>query len=337
MINFHVHQVRAGAAGASEDFEQMLGLLVQATVGEANLVFANPGDWGIDVLVGELHERVTIWQAKYFIRGVGRRQKDQIVTSFGSALRAASAHGYIMARWVLCIPSSMDGPLTQWWQRWRENQQRATGVRVELWDETRLRDLLVQPAAAHVRRHYYNSYRGDDADEGDREPAASAAVTAGGPEPAAAWDGGAEHQLGGALYLLHDGAVERPSGDRSWVWREATADQIKPDSCRVRLRQVRARRPAAAVEERLAGLRAQAELLALLDGQAGLPRLIAVHAQGRCVTVVTAHPLACRGHRSSGQVRRRSTGSLLPQPSAPLATCAPRSRCCTRGEESTAR
>jgi glycosyltransferase involved in cell wall biosynthesis len=53
MINFHVHQVRAGSFGASEDFEKMLGLLVLATVGEANLVFLNPGDWGIDVLVGD--------------------------------------------------------------------------------------------------------------------------------------------------------------------------------------------------------------------------------------------------------------------------------------------
>jgi hypothetical protein len=38
MINFSVHQVRAGPAGASQDFGQMLALLVQATSGEANLV-----------------------------------------------------------------------------------------------------------------------------------------------------------------------------------------------------------------------------------------------------------------------------------------------------------
>jgi hypothetical protein len=53
-----LHQVRAGQAGASEDFEQMPGLLVRATSGrEASLVFANPGDWGVDVLVGDLHGR----------------------------------------------------------------------------------------------------------------------------------------------------------------------------------------------------------------------------------------------------------------------------------------
>jgi hypothetical protein len=49
-----VHLAGAGWAGASEDFEQMPGLLVGLTSGEANLVFANPGDWGIDFLVGNL-------------------------------------------------------------------------------------------------------------------------------------------------------------------------------------------------------------------------------------------------------------------------------------------
>ena len=292
MINFHVHQVRANSFGASEDFEKMLGLLVQATVGEANLVFANPGDWGIDVLVGDLHGKVTIWQAKYFIRGVGKTQKPQITKSFESALRAASAHGYTVARWVLCIPSSMDGPVMQWWQDWSGNRQRATGVTIELWDETRLREQLIQPAAAHVRRHYYSPYRLDEVDEraaGDQSPA-DVVVPAGSPGSNQAWEGGTEYRLGGAVYLLHDGAAEWPSRDRSWMWREATADRIEPGHRRVRLRQVQVRRQVAAAEERLSGLRSQAELLAPLDGRAGLPRLIDLHRQGGCVTTVTAHP-----------------------------------------------
>lgn len=292
MINFHVHQVRAGSFGASEDFEKMLGLLVRATVGEAKLVFPNPGDWGIDVLVGDLHGQVTIWQAKYFIRGVGKSQKPQIASSFESALRAASAHGYTVARWVLCIPSSMDGPATQWWQGWSNGRQRATGVAIELWDETRLRELLIQPAAAQVRNHYYNPYRLDGVDEwsaGDGS-AVGAVVPGASPESGQPWEGGAEYRLGGAAYLLHDGAAERPSRDRSWRWREATADRVEPGHCRVRLRQIQVQRPVVAAEECLSGLRAQADLLASLDGRAGLPRLIDVQVQGRCVTVVTAHP-----------------------------------------------
>jgi hypothetical protein len=291
MINFHIHQVRAGPFGASEDFEKMLGLLVLATVGEANLVFPNPGDWGIDVLVGDLYGQVTIWQAKYFIRGVDKTQKSQIAKSFESALRAASAHGYTVGRWVLCIPSSMDGPAMQWWQGWSERHQRATGVAIELWDETRLRELLIQPAAAQVRRHYYNPYRRDGMDEhSEGDGPASPVIAVSAPESGQAWEGGAEYRLGDAVYVLHDGAAERPSADRSWTWREATADRIEPGHCRVRLRQVEVRRPLAAGEECLNGLWAQAELLASLDGRAGLPRLAELQVHGRCATVVTALP-----------------------------------------------
>jgi hypothetical protein len=43
MISFSIHEVRAGKSGASEDFEQMLALLVEATYEQqASLVFANP-------------------------------------------------------------------------------------------------------------------------------------------------------------------------------------------------------------------------------------------------------------------------------------------------------
>jgi hypothetical protein len=162
MITFASHQARAGQVGASEDFEQMLGLLVRATSGEGGLVFANPGDWGIDVLVGDLSGRAAVWQAKYFVRGVSRGQQRQIAESFASAVRAAAGHGYTLGRWVLCIPVSMDGPATQWWQGWQRERERDTGVIIELWDETRLRELLLRPEAADVRRHFYNPYRHDE-------------------------------------------------------------------------------------------------------------------------------------------------------------------------------
>jgi hypothetical protein len=68
-INFFAHRVRAGD-GAWADFEQMLALLVQATEGHAHLIHSNPGDWGIDVLVGDMSGRVALWQAKYYINGV---------------------------------------------------------------------------------------------------------------------------------------------------------------------------------------------------------------------------------------------------------------------------
>ncbi len=156
MITFVEHQVRAGQAGAPADFEQMLGLLVGVTTGlKSSLVFANPGDWGIDVLVGDLNGRITAWQAKYFVNGVGRSQQQQIRDSFATVIAKAAEHGYTLERWVLCVPASMDTRTTQWWQAWKAEQELATGVIVDLWDETTLRELLLRPEAEGVRRHYY--------------------------------------------------------------------------------------------------------------------------------------------------------------------------------------
>lgn len=286
MINFSVHEVRAGE-GAWEDFEQMLALLVQATHGEASLVFANPGDWGIDVLVGNLRGRVTIWQAKYFVKGFGRSQQRQAADSFASALRAAGEHGYTVDRWVLCIPSSMDGPRKQWWQEWSAARHRETGVTIDLWDETGLRKLLLRPEAGDVRRHYYNPYRQDGAADGPEEPVPAPLP---GAEPERAWAGGAELRLMGSVYLLHDEPSERTSRDMSWAWREATADLIEPGTGRFRLRQVRVIRHVAAAEQQHAGLRAQARLLARMNGRAGLPRLAGSVSEADRVTVVTAQP-----------------------------------------------
>lgn len=65
-INFWAHEVRTNRQGAREDFEQMIGQLVRAVQPgvKAMVVAANPGDWGIDVFVGELSGVVTVWQSK---------------------------------------------------------------------------------------------------------------------------------------------------------------------------------------------------------------------------------------------------------------------------------
>jgi NACHT domain len=157
-ISFSMHEVRAGRAGAREDFEQMLGLLVRAvTARDARLVSAeHGGDWGIDVLAGDLNGRAAIWQAKYFIGGVGPHQQGQIRESFASAVGEAAARGYLIEQWVLCVPASLDPAATRWWQGWKDRQQRATGVVICLWDETVLRELLARPEAADVRCEYYD-------------------------------------------------------------------------------------------------------------------------------------------------------------------------------------
>lgn len=289
MINFIMHEARKGAQGAREDFGQMLGLLVQATQGDAHLIFANPGDWGIDVLVGNLNGRVAIWQAKYFIREFKESQKRQVGESFRSAMQNSMREGYTVDRWVLCVPVSLDPPTMRWWQDWRGRRERERpGISIELWDENKLRSLLITPEASHVRRAFYEPSAGTDGEHWTPPP------TLGTVAPTASWQGGAEYALGKEVYLLHDPAFERAGHDRSYVWREATAERIEPvpvtGRVLVRLRQVRVERRTTAAEGQLAGLRAQGTLLTRLGGRAGLPRLAGEHAERDGLTLITRHP-----------------------------------------------
>ena len=158
-INFAAHQIRAGnISGAREDFEQMLAMLIAAIYPGARLIAANPGDWGIDVLVGDLAGLVVIWQSKYFWPAVTKHRQHDIRSSFASAVSNAEANGYRIRRWVLCVPCSMDGPTALWWDRWRARKHRETGIVIDLWHETALRKLLISPDADDVRRHYYDPY-----------------------------------------------------------------------------------------------------------------------------------------------------------------------------------
>jgi hypothetical protein len=155
-INFAAHQVRTNPQGAREDFEEMIAQLVGAVrPGVVRVVAANPGDWGIDAFIGDLGGVVTVWQSKYFMPEVDKDHQSQIRESFKSVVDNAAKEGFMLAQWILCVPSSMDGPTTKWWDTWKRKKENEHGIVIDLWDETRLRGLLISPDAEHVRRHYY--------------------------------------------------------------------------------------------------------------------------------------------------------------------------------------
>ncbi|MBB4918471.1 serine/threonine protein kinase [Streptosporangium saharense] len=284
-INFLAHHQRAGEAGAREDFEQMLGQLVSAVTGhQAILVHANPGDWGIDVLVGDLNGSVVIWQAKYFVKGFGESQKKQVRESFESAWKYAGQEGHVITKWVLCVPCSMDPPTTRWWQDWSKRKHAETGVEIELWDETGLRRRLGLPEAAAVRRAYYEPYRHVETADPPVIPLTISTSSD------LAWRGGEEACFGADCYLLHDDVVEVFSSDRSWVWREATADRVEPSPARVRLRHVAALRDTSAATDARRALVGQATLLSDIAGARRLPRPLGVHMGAKAVTVASTLP-----------------------------------------------
>lgn len=156
-INFASHQARMGMQGAREDFENMISLLVRSVRPGARMIAANPGDWGIDVLVGDLGGDVVVWQSKYFFPIVKKDHQQEVRNSFNSVLKNARNEGFELLQWVLCVPSSMDAPTAAWWDKWKRKTERETGVMIQLWDETELRGLLLSPDADAVRRHFYEA------------------------------------------------------------------------------------------------------------------------------------------------------------------------------------
>ncbi|MEM6109826.1 hypothetical protein AAHS21_26885 [Mycobacterium sp. 050272] len=157
LISFAAHEVRAGHEGAREDFEKMLGQLVRAVLPGARMIAANPGDWGIDVLVGLLSGKVAVWQSKFFYPVTARGHQQEIRDSLKAAIVAADREGHTISQWTLCIPSSMDGPTASWWDGFKRRKQREHKIIINLWDETELRGLLISPDAIDVRNHYYGN------------------------------------------------------------------------------------------------------------------------------------------------------------------------------------
>lgn len=158
-ISFDVHAIRGGSAGgARDDFESMVAQLAAATTPGVRSVAANPGDWGIDAFAGNLGGAITVWQSKYFMPATTKDHQQQIRKSLANALKAAAENGHTIASWILCIPSSMDGPTTAWWDKWKKAKENEHSLVIQLWDETGLRKKLLSPEADDVRRGFYETY-----------------------------------------------------------------------------------------------------------------------------------------------------------------------------------
>ena len=136
-------------------FQQLVAQIVALQSPTVRQVQAHPGDWGIDCFVGALNDIVLVWQAKFFIDGVGKDQQQEIRDAFQTAAAKAKEHGYTLAGWTLCIPVTMDALTTKWWDSWKDKNQTETGVAIELWDETRLEAILLSPDAQGLRTAYF--------------------------------------------------------------------------------------------------------------------------------------------------------------------------------------
>lgn len=151
VISFHQLIGAGGKEGARETFERLIAQLVRLQFRSVKRIDANPGDWGLDVLVGEIDAVMSVWQAKFFIDGVAKAQQAQIRESFAQVVSQATKEGFSLDVWTLCIPVDLDPDNWKWWTTWRNRKERETGIRISLWDRTELEGLLLTPDAAEIR------------------------------------------------------------------------------------------------------------------------------------------------------------------------------------------
>ena len=121
-----------GDAGAREIFEKICTQLMQAHYGEdAHSIRLNPGDDGIDILVGDFSHPIENYQCKYFPDGLGDSQKAQIRKSFATSINAVD---YKMKKWVLCVPCCLSANEFKWWSEWKSEKQKIHNIEISLFD-----------------------------------------------------------------------------------------------------------------------------------------------------------------------------------------------------------
>lgn len=90
---------------------------------EIRHVEGSGGDRGLDLFVGQLKDRPTVWQCKHFPNGLGPKQRPQVTES----LRTATKH-YKPAHWVLVISTDLDAKAHQWFQKLQRSYTARTAV-----------------------------------------------------------------------------------------------------------------------------------------------------------------------------------------------------------------
>jgi hypothetical protein len=148
----------AGSDGAARDLFQMLVTdLVKVKHPDATTV-EGPGnrDWGIDTIRGQLAGgSVFIWQSKYILEWQTKGPQDSVRSSFRSAVKHAGEKNYKITAWTLVVPCKLAPDQLKWFQGWAKRESKNTGIAIELWDGTELRNQLITRDALDVRREYF--------------------------------------------------------------------------------------------------------------------------------------------------------------------------------------
>jgi hypothetical protein len=156
-VNFANLKLRSGEVGARAEFEKIVYHLVALRRPGATQIRGDGGDWGIDVVVGDLvlNEIIAVWQSKYFPDGLKTPQRRQIEVSFEAAIDGARRVGYLLGHWTLALPCLLTPAEKRWWDTFRRSREKEFDLVCELWDQSRLGALLYAPEATSLRKAYF--------------------------------------------------------------------------------------------------------------------------------------------------------------------------------------
>jgi hypothetical protein len=155
-FSFHHFRSKYGEAGGRDRFEHFVTRGVKAVHPEAKPVRPNPGDWGLDTYMGQLWKgQVRVWQAKFFLDGLGDSQKAQIRKSYDTARAKAEEKGYDVIAWTLCLPIDLSAEERLWWDEWSAGRQEEDDIEIRLWDRAEFEVQMGKPDAADVRLEYF--------------------------------------------------------------------------------------------------------------------------------------------------------------------------------------
>jgi hypothetical protein len=154
-FNFHHFRAQFGEQGATERFEDFVVRCVDATRSNVRSMRAQGGDWGIDAFVGELDGELVIWQAKFFLDGLGTPQRRQVEESLASALKQAAQRDHTVAGWTLCLPIDLSPQERTWWERFAKQREKAHRIPIQLWERLDFERMTGMPECANVRAEYF--------------------------------------------------------------------------------------------------------------------------------------------------------------------------------------
>ncbi len=98
---------------------------------------------------------LAIWQCKFVLEWTDDGPRDQVRSSFRSAIKHAKENGYAIASWTLVVPCGLAPAERKWFEEWAARQRRAHKIEIDLWDGFDLRHQLLREDVAHVRREYF--------------------------------------------------------------------------------------------------------------------------------------------------------------------------------------